>query len=58
VGETVLSTTAKTKRHIFVPVSSQDLDFQHHMVFLCSARQRERWLFILLILVELLTIII
>jgi len=37
-----------TPCHTFVPVPSQDLDFQRHML----------WLFVLLILVELMTIIV
>ena len=37
---------------------SQDLDFQRNMLssFLCSVSRSERWLFVLLVLVELLTI--
>jgi hypothetical protein len=44
--------------HIFVPVPSQDLDFQCHIswFFLCSVSQGEMWLFVLLILMELLTV--
>jgi hypothetical protein len=46
-------------RHIFVPVQSQDLDFQRHMLWspvLCSVHRGEGWLLVLLILVELFTI--
>jgi len=41
----------------FVPVPSQGLDSQHHMSWsvFCSFVWGERWLFVLLILVELLT---
>ena len=46
-------------RHSFVSVQSQEMDFQRHMLWspvLCSMRRGEGWLFVLLILVELLTI--
>jgi len=48
--------------HLFkaVPSLHQDLDFQRHVVlfFLCSVSEGQRWLFVLLILVGLLTITI
>ena len=39
-----------------MPVQGQDLDIQHNMSFLCSLVLGEKWLFVLFMLVELLTI--
>jgi hypothetical protein len=45
--------------HILVPVLGQYLDVQRHMLWsLCSVNYGERWLFVLLILMELLAITI
>jgi hypothetical protein len=44
--------------HICVPISGQDLDFKHHMLqsLLCTMVYDKRLFFVLLILVDLLTI--
>ena len=49
----ICSLKSDLARHIYVPIPSEDLDFQSHTSwsFLFSVSYDERWLFVLLILV-------